>query len=204
MASGGARSGSGRPGWRRKVEHTRSIDVRVWRRLGILRAGDGALWTWRDGADMTVEVEEGAVLLKHRLTGSQMTQAVPLVGTPCHFGGARVFFACPHCQRLVALLYLAPSTGFGCRRCVQLGHGCQFESEPARLLRQQRKAKARLTDRVDKPPGMHATTYLRSMKRITGYRACRQQLELAELAHMLGALRGSAIVPFVGVARGRV
>ena len=46
---------------------------------------------------------------------------VPLVTTPCNFGGVRYWFACPCCYRRSGVLYLVPGeVYFMCRHCSNL------------------------------------------------------------------------------------
>lgn len=63
--------------------------------------------------------------------------SVPIVTTPCHFGGHRYWFICPlsvngrYCGRRVGKLYLAlGSRYFACRHCQDLTYRSSQESSP--------------------------------------------------------------------------
>ena len=105
--------------------------------------------------------------------GATLTQRVPIVWTPCAFGGRRPWFRCEvysngrYCGRRVALLYSAGG-GFACRHCRELVYDCQNETPYLRSIRRVRKIRMRLGAGFsfaepfpDKPPGMHWQTYIR-------------------------------------------
>ena len=68
------------------------------------------------------------VMLMYTLTDRDGNNAdykyvVPLVTTPCNFGGVRYWFGCPSCDRRVAVLYLARGdVYFRCRHCNNLSY----------------------------------------------------------------------------------
>ena len=64
---------------------------------------------------------------------------IPLVSTPCNFGGIRWWFICPlttngvYCGRRVAKLYCAPGGHYyGCRHCYDLSYDSRNEPRLAR------------------------------------------------------------------------
>ncbi|MFX0196162.1 MAG: hypothetical protein ACFFCW_08570 [Candidatus Hodarchaeota archaeon] len=75
-----------------------------------------------------VTTDDPFVILMYTLTdrGGNKTDygyTVSLVTTPCNFGGIRYWFACPSCDRRVAVLYLAPGdVYFRCRHCNNLSY----------------------------------------------------------------------------------
>jgi hypothetical protein len=78
-----------------KAEHCRSIDARRWQREGILQAGryGGCAWTDAETGERLASIgystEPGAVLLNYAMGDRAMRQRVPILSTPCHFGGQR-------------------------------------------------------------------------------------------------------------------
>jgi hypothetical protein len=65
---------------------------------------------------------------------------VPLVSTPCHFGGVRWWFICPlttngaPCGRRVAKLYCPPGAKhYGCRHCHNLSYDSRNEYRRGRI-----------------------------------------------------------------------
>jgi hypothetical protein len=164
MSRGGSRWGAGRPGWHVKAEHCRRIDARRWQREGILQPGRGGGWAWTDAetgkqtASVGYSTEFGFVVLNYTMGDRLMSQRVPILATPCHFGGHRHWFACPNCARRVAVLFLR-ANGFFCRRCNRVVYGSQSDDALGRAWRKQSKIESRLDEHWQRPKGMHQTTY---------------------------------------------
>src|SRR5712692_6813759 len=118
------------------VESRLSIDVREWRREGLLYAGHSFPWSWPRADNerrIGVQVGLGHVRLKYRVwrTGQaaeQVDEVIQLSATPCSYGGLRDWFVCPgqSCGRRVAVLY-SGSKYFRCRRCSGLAYTSQRE-----------------------------------------------------------------------------
>src|SRR5271157_3199934 len=90
--------------WDRKtsLEECRFIDVRDWKRRGLLANGSGFSWYWvRDGervADIRVSATSDRVRLSYRYRRNggewhEIDDNIPLVTTPCHFGRWRTWFS---------------------------------------------------------------------------------------------------------------
>jgi len=104
----------GRSAYGRRVtcESCRSIDVREWRRWGLLRAaGQQFSYSWtrygEPAGSVDVRTEAGAVVLTFKASSDwkSQEQRVRIVRTQCHLGGSRPWFRCC-CGRRVAKLYL--------------------------------------------------------------------------------------------------
>jgi len=177
------------------VESARAIDVRVWHRAGLLRAGRSFPWEWRSErgvpiASIGVVVLSAAVLLSFEWRQRGATQwargfqFVAITWTPLHplphrRPGMRCWFLCPAiagngepCGRRVAKLYAGYSHLFGCRRCHALAYACQSETPRDRSVRRARKARLRLHGSASlldelplRPKGMHRETYNRLLAR---------------------------------------
>ena len=170
-------------GGRTTCESCPSIDVREWRRKGLLRIGQEFSWSWRRGGEpagnITVRVEDASVVLSYRSCrpGSSewksIQQRVPIRLTACHFGGVRPWFVCSvhcngrYCERRAAILYCAGEL-FACRRCYGLSYASQQQTALDRGLEQARKIRMRLGGGVDllepfpgRPKRMHRRTFLR-------------------------------------------
>jgi hypothetical protein len=158
-----------------------SLDVRWLGRIGALQPGAVAVPSWtfrgepsghivtrmnRDGDRLTLDY-------KTRATGE--TDWTPrmvhvwLDATPCHYGGERLWFRCPHCQSRRAVLF---STGgvFACRQCHDLAYTSTREDAMNRSYRRIGTLQQRLGgggygvpvwDIPGKPPRMHWQTYAR-------------------------------------------
>jgi hypothetical protein len=169
-------------GGKTTVESRRCIDVLDWHRRGCLRSPRWFSWAWtRDGervASINVETERHRVTLRYRSRpyGGDWTsvkQQLPVVWTPCRFGGERPWFVCSvyasgtYCGRQVIKLYHAGRL-FACRHCSRLAYDSQQESAHLRGLGKAQKIRMRLggtanmlDDFPEKPKGMHWRTYER-------------------------------------------
>lgn len=91
---------------------------------------------------------------------------IQIVATPCHFGGERRWFLCPHCLRRCAVLYRADHR---CRRCARGHYRGEHLSPLDRKLAKARKLRRKLgQDHPNaskpipvKPPRMRWHTYQR-------------------------------------------
>ena len=79
-------------------------------------------------------------ILGHDETPRDKNYIVPLVTTPCHFGGDRYWFLCPmykegeKCNRRVGVLYQAGEY-FACRHCYELTYSSRNESRATGIYR---------------------------------------------------------------------
>jgi hypothetical protein len=134
------------------VEECHSLDVRYLHRDGLLKPGYSFSLRWSRAGRETgsiggVAFRDQVVLLYRHRRGlarewEEVQEAVPLVWTPCNFGGERPWFICPRagCGRRVAVLY-GPGRYFLCRHCHDLGYQSQREDEmhePSDVLRSKR------------------------------------------------------------------
>jgi hypothetical protein len=174
MGKGGTRSGAGRPGWRVKAEHCKSIDVRRFAAHGVLKPGSWG-WEWRDPetkaqrASIGVLTASTGLRLQYALNGEPMSQHVPLTRTACGFGGHRPWFLCPRCGRRVAVLYLRAS-GFACRHCQMVSYASQCADAIGRTWIKQQKLERRLGKLWARPPYMHTATHRPHRARHLGVR----------------------------------
>jgi hypothetical protein len=187
MGRGGSRCGAGRPGWRVKAEHCRRIDARRWQREGLFSGGSMGLWQWTDSetgervASIGYRADGASMVLDYQLNGSPMIQRVPILKTPCHYGGWRSWFGCPRCGRRVALLYLRSGAGFVCRQCGHISYSSQSDDQIDRAWRRQSKAEAKLDEHWQRPKAMHHKTHSRIMAVIL---ECEEQRDAALFAYM--------------------
>lgn len=145
--------GSGRRPTRNNgtVTDMRRLDVRKMKREGCLESGRSGGWQWRRGGEVVASVcyesLPGALRLFYTVRESgrepeRLDYRVGLEWTPCTYGGARVWFRCPSCDRRVAILY--GGRVFACRQCQRLAYDCQRERPDDRVTRQADKLRERL------------------------------------------------------------
>ncbi len=193
--------GSGRRGcWGGKdtTDDYRSIDVRRWKRVGLLTPHQSFAWQWsRSGevvASICVRTEPGRVILTYRhRSGAEdwedESYPVYLDWTTCHLGGQRPWFLCPAqgCCHRVAILYQGGGI-FACRHCYELAYPSQRETYDDRATRQA----DRIRDKLEwepgtlngngwKPKGMHWNTF----ERLTAKHDAFVQISLAGIATKL-------------------
>jgi len=175
----------------------RSIDVRRWKRDGLLEPHQSFSWQWsRHGeivASIRVRAEPGRVILTYRHRGGgedwkDESHPVHLDWTACHLGGQRPWFLCPArgCGRRAAILYGGGI--FACRHCYRLAYPSQRETWDDRALRRA----DRIRDKLEwepgilngngwKPKGMHWSTF----ERLTAQHDAFVQTSLAGIAARL-------------------
>jgi hypothetical protein len=196
--------GSGRPGWKDKVEDCRSLDVNRLHREGCLAPGYVGGWQWtRDGervANVSMQSTDKTLTLIYRFRQNggdwqDVQQVTGLTSTPCRFGGTRPWFICPgvvngiRCGQRVGKLHAA-GRYFLCRHCYQLAYSSQSEREFDRLLRRANKLRTALGGEpgtgaliATKPKGMHWQTYDARVEEIVRLEEQANQLFIAAHRH---------------------
>jgi hypothetical protein len=169
--------GSGRRSSRRCTDEMLALDVREIQRRGLIVPGGNLTLQWFVGEDTTaamkVAIGEGFAVFSYERRERNgawrpVKCPVPLAWTRCHYGGQRAWWRCPSegCNRRVAVLYGGPD--FRCRHCHHLAYRCQRESKGDRALRRASGIRRRLGREqailggyVDRPKGMHRSTFAR-------------------------------------------
>ncbi len=154
-----------------------SIDVRCWKKEGLLTAYQTFDWQWsldnKVVASIQVQTDLDKVVLSYRHkrdgTWKDATYPIKLEWVACNFGGDRPWFLCPAqgCGRRVAILY--SGSIFACRKCHQLAYSSQSEASYERAARRADKIRTRLSwqqgilnpKEWKKPKGMHWRTFER-------------------------------------------
>jgi hypothetical protein len=161
-------------GQQNALEECRFIDIRDWKRRGLIRDGSGFSWSWsQDGVKKaSIQVSTASdfvrVAYSFRRSGDAwqpIAETIWLSKTACNLGGERLWFCCPGCGRRAAKLYLyAPR--FRCRDCLGLPYASQQETVLDRASRKARKLRRKLGDDGGigdpiwkKPKGMHWRTF---------------------------------------------
>ena len=163
MAKGGYRYNAGRPASKGKAEACMRLDVRNKHVRAALQPGWHGSWIWSNSqtgertGSIGYRIEAGAAVLSYTLNDDPRRQRVPLLFTPCNYGGTRPWFGCPHCGARVAVLYMRRG-GFYCRKCARVAYHSQSEDACGRSWRVQQKAEAKLGKGWARPKGMHAAT----------------------------------------------
>lgn len=156
------------------TETSREIDIRYLKRMGRLFPGSwGALhWSSRGKPDGKVQffISNGSLFIAYqiRVLGREwetVQQEIFFDRTIPYFGGVRLWFLCPACDRRVVALY-GSGRLFLCRHCNKLTYASQQERIADRMMRKARRLRNRLragasTGLIPRPKGMHRATYYR-------------------------------------------
>lgn len=127
------------------------------------------LINWSRGGEQFANIgyiaSDNRLVLNYRVNGNPVQETVWLDKTPCHYGGNRTWFLCPHCGKRSGVLYLAGER-FVCRKCSGFHYASQSENEYDRAARAARKIRKQLDGDdslelpiVRKPKGMHRKTF---------------------------------------------
>ena len=133
-------TGSGRSwysGAKDTTDNYRPIDVRRWKRDGLLTPHQASGWQWSNHSEVVasirVRTESNRVILSYhcrRYDSEWVDESYPvyLDWTACNLGGRRPWFLCPAsgCRQRVAILY--GGSIFACRNCHQLAYQSQRET----------------------------------------------------------------------------
>lgn len=185
--------GSGRPVERAVFEDGFPLDLGKLIRDGLIGPGlwkSSLIWRWiRTGEEtasanyiaiMNEAARSGVLQLSYRITerGEQhdIVEPILLEALPQPFGGLMWYFRCPVTGRRCRKLYLLPGGHrFAARQAWKAGYLSQREAPHDRALSQAFKIRERLGNSsgigtyVDRPSGMHRTTYDRHMERLEHY-----------------------------------
>lgn len=172
MSRGGSRSGAGRRGWRRKIEHCLRLDMRQLSRSGLLDIGRQFAWRWTNSCtgettgSVGVEVRTDGLMLNYRNSEEPVTVHIAVVGTPCNFGGSRRWFICSTCQKKCLVLAYFRSR-WACRACHNLAYVSESLDSTSRSWRRQGRLESILEENWERPKGMWRRTHERLLEQIS-------------------------------------
>lgn len=159
---GGIGSGARRSTHIGNVEEMLALDIRVLRRLGVVRSGECTCDTvqWSIGglsassARLRIDLSDiergGGVAIIGKMPDGAINQhvAIEIVSSP--FGGRRCYFICPFTARRCEVLYYAGGR-FGSREAQRLSYAVQGMNEVSRARRKTAKLRSRLCGSGDQP-----------------------------------------------------
>ena len=163
---GGIGSGARRSRRIGNVEDAVTLDIRVLRRLGVVRAGecrcDTVRWSF-DGlsapsARLRVDLSDiergGTMTVTGDMPGGTVMQHIAIDAVPSSFGGWRCYFICPVTARRCEVLYYAEGR-FASREAQRLSYAVQNMSDLSRARRKVAKLHRQLSgnDTLPRPRG---------------------------------------------------
>lgn len=152
---GGIGSGARRSTHIGTVEEAVALDIRVLRRLGVIRAGECTCDTvqWSIGGlsassvrlriDLSDIERGGGMTISGNMHDGAIDQRIPIEMVPSPFGGRRCYFICPFTARRCEVLYYAGGR-FGSREAQRLSYAVQGMNEVSRARRKTAKLRSRL------------------------------------------------------------
>ena len=115
---------------------------------------------------------------KYKHNGKDYNYHVKIDRTPCHYGGYRYWYLCPHCGKRTSVLYRAGL--YVCRHCIGANYQTQLNQPLDNIRRKMHKVASKLKwvevgykEVPLRPKGMHQKTF----DRLHGY---YQELEYRE------------------------
>ncbi len=191
-----------RRGARATADASQPLDIRRFRRAGVMLSGHSFEWQWTVAGKpvgwLRVQVGRDEVKLFYQLQDAAhrrqfaVEQPVSLTRTVCAFGGSRAWWVCPSCSSRRAVLHRTRQL-FACRLCLGLAYESQREKVGDRALRRARAIRKRLGGGANmfepfplKPHKMRWETYLRL--RVAAEASLQRSLQ-----NTLSSLRGSRL-----------
>lgn len=159
---GGIGSGARRSTHIGNVEDMLALDIRVLRRLGVVRAGECTCDTvhWSIGGPSTSSVRlrvdlsdvqrGGMTTITGDMSDGAIKQHVAIEIVPTPFGGHRCYFICPMSGRRCEVIYYAGGR-FASRDAQRLSYGVQSLNDLSRTRRKVAKLQSRLHGSGDQP-----------------------------------------------------
>lgn len=159
---GGIGSGARRSTHIGNVEESLALDIRVLRRLGVVRPGECTCDTvhWSIGGlsassvrlrvDLS-DIERGGVMaITGNVPDGAIKQRVAIETVPSPFGGHRCYFICPMSGHRCEVVYYAGGR-FGSREAQRLSYAVQGMNELSRARRKVAKLRSRLSGAGGQP-----------------------------------------------------
>jgi hypothetical protein len=134
------------------IEEVKRIDIRYFRRQGVLRPNCAGSLNWTCGGEPAGDIRyscyaDRIVFNYHYRSSGSDWEPVEVTTyfdrTPCHIGGERLWFRCSACHRRCEVLCLNGKYP-ACRKCYRLPYRSQCEDRRGRLQRRQEKLEAQL------------------------------------------------------------
>ncbi len=144
----------GRYYWSKKEEADSLKKIHIWwlRKQGYLNGWASGTIKWTNGfsgnessvgIEISTYIDEPYLRIHYTQTDRDDTKTdydykIPLITTPCYFGGKRYWFTCPwyvngkYCGRRVGVIYLG-GKHFACRHCHNLSYESRNQSRSYRL-----------------------------------------------------------------------
>lgn len=159
---GGIGSGARRSTHIGNVEDMLALDIRILRRLGVVRAGECVCDTVRWSIDglsassvrLRVDLSDikrgGTMTITGDMPGGTIKQHIAIEGVPSSLGGWRRYFICPVTSRRCEVVYYAGGR-FASREAQRLSYAVQGMNEMSRARRKAAKLRSRLKGSIALP-----------------------------------------------------
>jgi hypothetical protein len=173
--------GSGRHSNNPAASQVKRVDIRYMRKQGLLKPAAKGLLSWTSDDKPTENVgyriQGNTLFLDYNVSARSgewdtVCLTVPMVSTPCRYGGRRYYFRCPdqNCNRRCEVLY-SKSKYFLCRKCCRYLYSSQLDDRIDRRRDARAKVGKQIFENFDgtlgwlKKKGMHQKTFDRGYTR---------------------------------------
>ena len=109
-----------------ETNHVEQLDIRHFKREGLLNGHSNVKTTFRDGliANLDIHANQECKCLDIEFLSEDVEEEKRLVriqldASCCYFGGLRYWFYCPNCNERIGILYKV-NNEFACRKCHDL------------------------------------------------------------------------------------
>lgn len=159
---GGIGSGARRSTHIGNVEEMLALDIRLLRRLGVVRAGECKCDTvrWSIGgrsassARLRIDLSDlergGSAIITGEMPDGAINQHIAIEMVPSPLRGHRCYFICPFTSRRCEVLYYAGGQ-FGSRKAQRLSYAVQGMNELSRTRRKAAKLRSLLSGSFGQP-----------------------------------------------------
>lgn len=161
------------------TEETKRIDIRYMRKQGLLKPNTTGNLEWTCSGEHKGSVRYSCysnylqLNFRHKECDGEwqsVEKQIQFDRTPCHYGGERLWFLCPHCNKRVAVLY-GGDNRFLCRHCYQIPYSSQQRGYMNNVISQKHKLGERIFEYYErgegwgKKKGLHWKTFNRLHER---------------------------------------
>lgn len=174
---GGFGSGARRSAHVGDVENALALDIRVLRRLGLVRTGECIIDTvhWRvaglstASARLRIDLSDvercGVMSIMGDMPNGPIKQQIAIKGSPSRFGGWRCYFICPITSRRCEILYYSGGR-FASRRAQRLTYATQNMGDLSRAHLKAAKLLHRLkgSTSLPRPRGRNRIDYVQRLR----------------------------------------
>lgn len=160
------------------LDNVIQLSIFYLKKRGVLTAGSSINMAWTRGDEIVLRTMIFIEQDHLEMVGGN----IYFDRTPCTYGGERVWFFCPKCDRRCAVLY---GNDFVCKHCIDIRYyASQAEDDIARAKRKFEKFKKKAFGNANpyiKPAWQHRRTFIKNLTRLDELQAKRNHFLMVTL-----------------------